>query len=117
MIDHFCFGLVEGDAFAIFDQLFVDPVAAVRSLEKMEADGKSRNEVHGLLTWGLKIYLTLLDFHQQGIQDAKYIITQTKLHPFVVNKNLKQLPKLLEHQSFVVSLFKQLIDLEYAIKT
>lgn len=90
---------------------------AVQSLGKMEIDGKSRNEVNGLLTWGLKIYLTLLDFHQQGITDAKVIIAQTKLHPFVINKNLKQLPVLIEHQDFIIAFFKYLIDLEYAIKT
>lgn len=116
-IDHFCFGLVEGDAFVIFDQLFSDPRLAVQSLAKMESDGKSRNEVQGLLTWGLKIYLTLLDFHQQGITSGKEIIAQTKLHPFVVNKNLKLLLQILEHQNFIIHLFKKLIDLEYAIKT
>lgn len=109
--------MVEGDAFVIFDQLFSDPKLAVQGLAKMESDGKSRNEVQGLLTWGLKIYLTLLDFHQQGITSAKEIIAQTKLHPFVVNKNLKLLPQILEHQDFIIHLFKKLIDLEYAIKT
>ena len=109
--------MVEGDAFVIFDQLFSDPKLAVQSLAKMQSDGKSWNEVQGLLTWGLKIYLTLIDFHQQGITSAKEIIAQTKLHPFVVNKNLKMLPQLLEHQNFIVHFFKTLIDLEYAIKT
>lgn len=116
-IDEYCFGMVEGDAFVIFDQLFSDPKLAVQSLAKMQSDGKSWNEVQGLLTWGLKIYLTLIDFHQQGITSAKEIIAQTKLHPFVVNKNLKMLPQLLEHQNFIVHFFKALIDLEYAIKT
>lgn len=116
MIDHFCFGLVEGDAFAIFDQLFSAPEMAVQTLAKMESDGKSRNEVNGLLTRGLKIYLLLLDFHQQGISSAKDIIAQTKLHPFVINKNLKQLPVLLQHQDFIQHFFKELIDLELAIK-
>jgi len=52
----------------------------------MQEDGKSWNEVSGLLTWGLKIYLTILDLYGQGIVSAKEIIAQTKLHPFVVNK-------------------------------
>lgn len=109
--------MVEGDAFMIFDQLFSDPKLAVQSLAKMENDGRSWNEVQGLLTRGLKIYLTLIDFHQQGITSAKEIIAQTKLRPFVVNKNLKLLPQLLEHQKFIIRLFRKLIDLEYAIKT
>lgn len=109
--------MVEGDAFVIFDQLFSDPKLAVKTLQKMQEDGKSWNEVQGLLTRGLKIYLTLIDFHEQGIISAKEIIAQTKLHPFVINKNLKLLPQLLEHQKFIIQFFRILIDLEYAIKT
>lgn len=116
-IDYYCFGLVEGDAFKIFDQLFLNPQEAVQTLEKMQEDGKSRNEVQGLLTWGIKIYLTLLAYDKQGIRDAKTLIALTKLHPFVVNKNLKHLPTLREHQPFLITFFKNLIDLEYAIKT
>lgn len=109
--------MVEGDSFAIFDNFFSNPVQTVQSLEKMQQDGKVRNEVQGLLTRGLKIYLTLLDFHKRGITDAKQIIAETKLHPFVVNKNLKQLPNISQHQLFLTSFFKSLIELEYAIKT
>ena len=83
----------------------------------MQEDGKSWNEVSGLLTWGLKIYLTILDLYGQGIVSAKEIIAQTKLHPFVVNKNLKYIAQLQKNQGFLVSFFQLLIDLEYAIKT
>lgn len=117
LIDEYCFGMVEGDAFVIFDQLFSDPKLAVKTLQKMQEDGKSWNEVQGLLTRGLKIYLILIDFHEQGIISAKEIIAQTKLHPFVINKNLKLLPQLLEYQKFIIQFFRILIDLEYAIKT
>lgn len=117
MIDHYCFGMVEGDAFLIFDQLFSAPIHAVKTLQKMQEDGKTWNEVQGLLTWGLKIYLILLDFHQQGISDAKQIIAETKLHPFVVSKNMKQLPMLLEYKMQIIGFFQYLIELEYAIKS
>lgn len=116
-IDLFCFGMVESDSFAIFDQLFADPVAAVKTLEKMQEDGKMRIEVNGLLTRGLKIFLTILDFAQRGITSGKEIIAATKLHPFVVNKNLKHLPALQEHQAFLVRFFGFLLELELAIKT
>lgn len=117
MIDHYCFGMVEGDAFLIFDQLFSAPIEAVKTLQKMQEDGKVWNEVQGLLTWGLKIYLTLLDFYQQGIADTKQIIAATKLHPFVVSKNMKQLPLLVENKEQIISFFQHVIDLEYAIKS
>ena len=97
--------------------MWSDPRLAVKSLEKMQEDGKSWNEVSGLLTWGLKIYLTILDLYGQGIVSAKEIIAQTKLHPFVVNKNLKYIAQLQKNQGFLVSFFQLLIDLEYAIKT
>ena len=116
-IHQYCFWLVEWDAFEIFDHLWSDPRLAVKSLEKMQEDGKTWNEVSGLLTWGLKIYLTILDLYGQGIVSAKEIIAQTKLHPFVVNKNLKYIAQLQKNQGFLVSFFQLLIDLEYAIKT
>lgn len=116
-IDYYCFGLVEGDAFKIFDQLFVSSKLAVQSIEKMQEDGKNWNEVQGLLLWGLKIYLTLLEYDKMGIRSAKEIIAEAKLHPFVVNKNLKYLAELRKHERFLIQFFKGLIDLEYAIKT
>ena len=116
-IDEYCFGMVEGDSFAFFDQLFSDPVLAAQTLEKMKSDGENRNTANGLLTRGLKVYLTLLDYHQQGITSAKEIIAQTKLNPFVVHKNLKNISILLSYQDFIKNFFKQLIELEFAIKT
>ena len=115
-IDEFCFGKLEQDSFEIFDQMFSDPIATVKIFEKMQDDGKNRNEVMGLLTRGIKIYLTLLDFDQRGITSGKEIIAETKLHPFVVNKNLKLVPMLRGHRSFLIAFFKQLIELESQIK-
>ena len=60
-----------------FDQMFSDPIATVKIFEKMQDDGKNRNEVMGLLTRGIKIYLTLLDFDQRGITSGKEIIAET----------------------------------------
>lgn len=115
-IDEFCFGKMEQDSFEIFDQMFSDPIATVKVFEKMQDDGKNRNEVMGLLTRGIKIYLILLDFDQRGITSGKEIIAETKLHPFVVNKNLKLVPMLRGHRSFLIAFFKQLIELESQIK-
>jgi len=109
--------MVEGDSFAFFDQLFSDPVLAAQTLEKMKSDGENRNTANGLLTRGLKVYLTLLDYHQQGVTSAKEIIAQIKLNPFVVHKNLKNISILLSYQDFIKNFFKQLIELEFAIKT
>lgn len=113
----YCFWKVETDAFVIFDQLFYNPQKAVQTLQAMQEDGKVWNEIIGLLTRGLKIYLTLIAYHKKGIHSAKEIIAQTKLHPFVVNKNLKQINILLKHEDFLVDFFKELVDLEYEIKT
>ena len=44
-IDEFCFGKMEQDSFEIFDQMFSDPIATVKIFEKMQDDGKNRNEV------------------------------------------------------------------------
>lgn len=115
-IDYYCFWLVEQDSFELFDQLFSNPSATVKILEKLQSESKARNEVQGLLLRGLKVYLTLLDFDARGINSAKEIIAETKLHPFVVNKNLKLLPLLREHRLFIQDFFKHLIELESDIK-
>ena len=81
--------------------MFSDPIATVKIFEKMQDDGKNRNEVMGLLTRGIKIYLTLLDFDQRGITSGK---------------DLKLVPMLRGHRSFLIAFFKQLIELESQIK-
>lgn len=116
-IDEFCFGKLEQDSFEIFDHLFTDPTSTVKIFEKLQDEGRNRNEVIWLLTWWLKIYLTLLDFDQRGISSGKEIIAETKLHPFVINKNLKHLPALRLHREFLIKFFKQLIELESQIKS
>ena len=65
-IDEFCFGKLEQDSFEIFDQMFSDPIATVKIFEKMQDDGKNRNEVMGLLTRGIKIYLTFIGLWSKG---------------------------------------------------
>lgn len=116
-IDYFCFWATEQDSFELFDQLFLNQKAAVKILERMHDDGKVWNEVMGLLMRGIKLYLILLDFDQRGISSAKEIIAQTKLHPFVINKNMKLLPILREQRAFIVSFFKGLVKLESDIKS
>lgn len=85
-------------------------------LDKLQSESKSRNEVLGLLMRGLKLYLMLLDFDARGITSAKEIITETKLHPFVIHKNMKLLSTLREHHLFIKDFFKYLITLESDIK-
>lgn len=115
-IDEFCFGKLEQDSFEIFDQLFFDPLKTVKIFEKLQDEGRNRNEVMGLLTWWLKLYLTLLDFDQRGISSGKEISAETKLHPFVVNKNLKLITTLSKHRDFLIRFFSSLIELESEIK-
>lgn len=83
----------------------------------MQDDGKVWNEVMGLVMRGLKIYLILLDFDQRGISSAKEIIAATKLHPFVINKNMKSLPIFRKQEGFIKGFFRGLVELEAAIKS
>jgi len=115
-IDEYCFWLIETNAFEIFDKLFIDPKLAVKSLEKIQEEWKDWNAVIWPLTRSLRVFLILIDYWNRNIKDSKQIITETKLAPFTVAKNMKNIDTLLAHQEEIKNLFMKIIDVEYAIK-
>ena len=83
----------------------------------MQQDGSDWNQIGGLLYWGLKNYLIVLDFSQQGISDSKRIASEGKMNPYSVMNLLKHRETLLEKESFITMFFKELVALDYDIKT
>ncbi|MFZ2151186.1 MAG: hypothetical protein WAZ12_02360 [Candidatus Absconditicoccaceae bacterium] len=117
IIDHICFGMVESNTFAFFDNLFTDQSKTLSLLDKIRDDGVNRNQFAGTLYRGLRVYLFILDLYDQGITDSKQIISITKLHPFVVSKNLKNITQLQKNQLQIKKFYTKLIELDASIKS
>lgn len=117
IIDHVCFGMVESNTFAFFDNLFTDKSQTLLLLDKIRDDGINRNQFAGTLYRGLKVFLFLLDLNEQWISDAKQIVSMTKLHPFVVSKNLKNIHQLQKNQLQIKKFYTKLIELDADIKS
>ena len=70
-----------------------------------------------MVYWGLKMYVYLIDLYQQGIRDNKTLAQMTKYHPFAIGKAMKHIDRLLRYREEVFTLFRGLVDLDYAIKS
>lgn len=116
-VDNYVFWMVEANVFSLFDTLFLDPQKAVKMLEKMQDEWKDWNAVLNPLMWTLKVYLTLIDYVNQGITDNKQIISETKLSPFAVAKNMKNISVLKMHGEYLKRLLVDIVDTEYWIKS
>jgi len=117
IIDHICFGMVESNTFAFFDNLFTDKSKTLLLLDQIRDDGVNRNQFAGTLYRWLRIYIFLLDLYNQWITDSKQIISITKLHPFVVSKNLKNINQIQENQLQIKNFYTKLIELDASIKS
>ena len=105
------------DSFKFFDHLFSDPKKACKLLEGIQNDGSDWNQVNGLLYRGLRNYLIVLDFLAKGTSDSKTIASEGKMPPFTASNLLKQSKTLTEKSDFISSFFKELVHLDYDIKT
>lgn len=117
LIDQICFGMVESNTFAFFDNLFQDKDKTLSLLDKIRNDGINRNQFAGTLYRWLKVYLFILDLYNQWITDSKQIISITKLHPFVVSKNLKNIAQINRHGNQIKNFYKNLLELDSNIKS
>jgi DNA polymerase III delta subunit len=116
LVEDVCFGRVEADSFKFFDHLFSAPREACEILEDIQQEGTDWNQVNGLLYWGLRNYLIVLDLYQQGIRESKVIASEGKMPPFTASNLLKRISTLQEKKAYLTTFFKQLVELEYDIK-
>ena len=111
LIDKYVIKNVQQDAFALLDNLG-NTQKALEILGNLEQMGEDFFKVLGLLYWNLKN--TILIKEQQALwENSKMIATKLSIHPFVVAKTLKwnyDVEKL-------KTLFKNLLDLDWKIKT
>jgi hypothetical protein len=109
--------MVESNTFAFFDNLFTDKAKTLSLLDKIRDDWVNRNQFAGTLYRGLRVYLFLLDLYDQWMTDSKQIISITKLHPFIVSKNLKNINQLQKNQLQIKKFYTRLIELDASIKS
>lgn len=117
IIDHVCFGMVESNTFAFFENLFTDETKTLSLLDKIRDDWVNRNQFAGTLYRWLRVYIFILDLYDQWITDSKQIVSITKLHPFVVSKNLKNINQLQKNQLQIKRFYTKLIELDADIKS
>ena len=108
--------MTEVNSFKFFDHLFSDPKKSCKVMEEMQQEGSDWNQTGGMLYWGLKNYLIILDFSKQGISDNKRIASEGKMNPYSVMNLLKHRETLLEKELFITMFFKELVALDYDIK-
>ena len=55
--------------------------------------------------------------YENGTRDAKAIASTLKLHPFVVNKNIKHIEYFLQNKNGIQKLYEALVHKDYEIKS
>ena len=97
IIDLVVYGQVEVNSFLFLDYLLPEKEKAVGVLDKIHESGGDEYQTLGMVYWGLKLYVYLLDLYKQGIRDNKTLAQMTKYAPFAVSKAMKNI-KLLEQK-------------------
>lgn len=117
IIDEICFGMVQSNTFEFFDNIFTDQSKTLAIIDKARDDWINRNQFSGTLYRWLKTYLFMIDLYSQWITDSKQIVSITKLHPYVVSKNLKNINLIQKNHSKIKDFYIKLTDLNFDIKT
>ena len=117
VIDEVCFGMIEEDIFQLLDLALTKPKSAVEFVQSLQNDGLDRNALNGSFIWWLRNSLLVLDYADHGITDAKQIASELKQNPWAITNVIKKLPLLKEKRSLIETLFKEIVDVDYAIKS
>lgn len=116
IIDLVVFWQTETNSFVFFDNFFDHPNANLKIIDKIQEEGVNRNLFLGTLFRGLKLYIYMIDLHEQGITDAKTIAAMLKQNPYGITKNLKNIKKMQDKKTYITKFYGNLIDLDNKIK-
>ena len=117
VVDEICFGMIEEDVFQLLDLALTDPKSAVNFIQWLQDDGLDRNAVNGSFAWWLRNYLFVLDYADHWIIDSKQIASELKQNPWVIMNITKKLKILKEKRDMIQILFKNIVDIDYDIKS
>ena len=117
VVDEVCFGMIEEDIFQLLDLSLTDPKSAVKFVQWLQDDGLDWNAVNGSFAWGLRNYLFVLDYADHWITDSKQIASELKQNPWAIMNITKKLSLLKEKRNLIRTLFKNIVDIDYEIKS
>ena len=117
VVDEVCFGMIEEDIFQLLDLSLTDPKSAVKFVQWLQDDWLDRNAVNGSFAWGLRNYLFVLDYADHWITDSKQIASELKQNPWAIMNITKKLSLLKEKRNLIQTLFKNIVDIDYEIKS
>ncbi len=83
----------------------------------MQNENGNRNAFLGSVYWTLNLYLTLLDFFDQGKTSYEEIKNNYKINPFVLKINLGQKDTIIKYRQEIKTMYLKLIELDDAIKS
>ena len=117
IVDTVCFGMIEEDVFKLLDLALVNPQSAVEFVQWLQEDWLDRNALNGSFTWWLRNYLLVLDYADYWITDPKQIASELKQNPWAIMNITKKLWLLKKKRKLVEALFKNVVDIDYDIKS
>ena len=117
VVDEVCFGMIEEDIFQLLDLALTDTKSAVQFIQWLQDDGLDWNAVNGSFARWLRNYLFVLDYADHWITDSKQIASELKQNPWSIINITKKLSLLKEKKNLVETLFKNIVDIDYDIKS
>ena len=117
IVDLVVFGQTIANNFAFFDNFFDHQHKNLKIIDKIQEEGTNRNQFMGSLYRWLKMYIYILDLYDQGITDSKTIASMTKLNPYSITKNLKNIKKMQDRKDYIKKFYDNLIVLDNKIKS
>lgn len=107
----------EVDNFKLLDYLNKDKKKAIKILDWIQRDWTDIFAIIWLLYWHIKIILQIIDQKNNWITDSKQIAAAIWIHPFIVYKILKYYDNYKNNEQNFLSLFDNLLNLDYWIKS
>ncbi|MEF2175055.1 MAG: hypothetical protein V3575_01180 [Candidatus Absconditabacteria bacterium] len=117
LVDKIIYSGVEANNFEVLDNIFFNKIKAFELIDQIRLSDQDRFQFLGMLYWGLKIIIQIVDLYESGIRDSREIMGIMKVAPFVVSKNLKNIDKYIQVKDQLKTKFKDLVNLDTSIKT
>lgn len=108
---------ISSNNFALLDHLYTNTTKSITLITTAQQAGEDTFQFLGMLYRWIKITINIINLAEQWITDGKLVASTLKAHPFVVSKQLKLLPQLKEKKQAVYTLYNDIIELDYQIKS
>lgn len=117
VVNNVCFWMVEWDTFQLLDLILTNPESSVKYIQRLQDDWLDWNAINWSFAWWLRNYLFVLDYADHWITDSKRIASELKQNPRAISNIIRKLPLLKEKRDLIISLFKNIVDIDYDIKS